>query len=892
MTKEEIRLGEGQRREKHWKRWGPYLSERAWGTVREDYSPDGNAWEYLPHDHARSRAYRWNEDGLAGICDRHQSICFALALWNERDPILKERLFGLTGNEGNHGEDVKEYYFYLDSTPTHSYMRYLYKYPQARFPYSQLVEEHRHRGRDQPELELLDTGVFNEDRYFDIFVEYAKVDVEDILIKVNVFNRGPETARLRLLPTIWFRNTWGGDVARPELRQVPGAIELDHPSLGKRWLYYDGSPELLFTENETNVKRLFGVENRCTCVKDGVNDYIVQGVKEAIATEPMGTKAAAHYQLEIGAGQAATVRLRLSDIDFSGIAEAVFDRFDQLLSLRKSEADEFYATVIPQDLSSDAQNVMRQGFAGMLWSKQFYHYVVKQWLEGDPGSPPPPAERLNGRNKEWPHLYNADVISMPDKWEYPWYAAWDLAFHCVPLALIDCDFAKEQLVLLLREWYMHPNGQLPAYEWAFGDVNPPVHAWAAWRVYKIDKKRTGKGDRAFLERIFHKLLLNFTWWVNRKDAEGMNIFQGGFLGLDNIGVFDRGAPLPTEGYMEQSDGTSWMAMYTLNLLAIALELAGTDPAYEDVASKFWEHFIHIAHAMNHRGKDGMGLWDEMDGFFYDVLKFPDGRKYPMRVRSMVGVIPLFAVETLESELLDRLPGFKRRLEWFIDNRHDLVRNVACMRTRGMGERRLLSIVSADQLRRVLQTMLNEQEFLSPYGIRALSQYHRDHPYALSVNGMEYRVDYQPAESTSGLFGGNSNWRGPIWFPVNYLLIESLQKLHYYFGDDFKVEFPSGSGNMLTLWEVAAELSRRLTRIFLRDEQGRRPVYGDVTKFQSDPNWRDLLLFHEYFHGDTGAGLGASHQTGWTGLVAKLLQQSGESPKHKKRQGSTRSMFAQ
>ena len=882
MTKEEIRLVECQRREKHWKRWGPYLSERAWGTVREDYSPYGNAWEYLPHDHARSRAYRWNEDGLAGICDRHQLICFALSFWNERDPILKERLFGLTGNEGNHGEDVKEYYFYLDSTPTHSYMKYLYKYPHAPFPYSQLLEENRHRGKDQPEFELLDTGVFDEDRYFDIFVEYAKGDVEDIFIKISVSNRGPETARLRVLPTIWFRNTWGRDSTRPVMRQVAGAIELNHPSLGKRWLYCEGSPELLFTENETNFKRLFGVGNRSKCVKDGINDYIVHGVKEAVAAESSGTKAAAHYQLEIGAGETAIVRLRLSDIDFSGVAEAAFEGFDDLLSTRKTEADAFYATVIPQDLSSDAQNVMRQGFAGMLWSKQFYHYVIKEWLEGDPGNPPPPAERLGGRNKEWPHLYNADVISMPDKWEYPWYAAWDLAFHCVALALVDSDFAKEQLVLLLREWYMHPSGQLPAYEWGLGDVNPPVHAWAAWRVYKIDKKRTGKGDRAFLERIFHKLLLNFTWWVNRKDADGMNIFQGGFLGLDNIGIFDRGAPLPTGGSLEQSDGTSWMAMYTLNLLAIALELASEDPAYEDVASKFWEHFIYIANAMNHRGDDGIGLWDETDGFFYDVLKFPDGSKYPMRVRSMVGLIPLFAVETLEPEMLDRLPDFKRRLEWFIDNRPDLVKNVACMRTRGMRERRLLSTVSPEQLRRVLQTMLNDREFLSPYGIRAMSQYHRDHPYALSVNGMEYRVDYQPAESTTGLFGGNSNWRGPIWFPVNYLLIESLQKLHHYFGDDFKVELPSGSGNMLTLWEVAAELSRRLTKIFLRDEQGRRPLYGDLKSFQHDPNWRDLLLFYEYFNGDTGAGLGASHQTGWTGLVTKLLQQSGESPKHTRR----------
>jgi Glycosyl hydrolase family 63 C-terminal domain len=894
MTAEETRLQESRERRKHWKRWGPYLSERAWGTVREDYSPQGNAWEYLPHDHARSHAYRWNEDGLAGISDRHELICFALALWNERDPILKERLFGLTGNEGNHGEDVKEYYFYLDNTPTHSYMKYLYKYPQVEFPYAQLAEENRRRGKDRPEFELLDTGVFNEDRYFNVFVEYAKGDVEDILIKITVTNRGPETAPLRLLPTIWFRNTWswdGGNDPRPDMRQLPHAIELDHPGLGKRWLYYEGSPELLFTENETNFQRLFGVENRCPYVKDGINDCVVSGRKDAVAGEPIGTKAAAHYKLQIPPGATVTIRLRLSDIEFSGATKAAFDGFDQLVTLRKNEADAFYCTVIPQDLSADAQNVMRQGFAGMLWSKQFYHYVVREWLQGDPGNPPPPAERNNGRNKEWPHLYNADVISMPDKWEYPWYAAWDLAFHCVPLALVDCEFAKEQLVLLLREWYMHPNGQLPAYEWALGDVNPPVHAWAAWRVYKIDKKRNGKGDRAFLERVFHKLLLNFTWWVNRKDADGMNIFQGGFLGLDNIGVFDRSAPLPTGGYIEQSDGTSWMAMYTLNLLAIALELASKDPAYEDVASKFWEHFIYIAHAMNHRGSDGMGLWDEMDGFFYDVLRFPDGRKYPMRIRSMVGLIPLFAVETLEPELLEHLPGFKRRLEWFVDNRPDLTGNVACMRTRGMSERRLLSIVGRDQLRRVLQVMLDEQEFLSPYGIRALSRHHKDNPYTLAVNGMEYRVNYEPAECSTELFGGNSNWRGPIWFPVNYLLIESLQKFHHYLGDEFKVEFPSYSGNMLTLWEVAAELSRRLAKIFLKNEKGERPVYQGIEKFQNDPNWNDLILFHEYFHGDTGRGVGASHQTGWTGLVTKMLQQSGESSKRRKREHSAGVAFA-
>jgi hypothetical protein len=892
-AKEDIRLAESRDRKKHWKRWGPYLSERAWGTVREDYSPFGNAWEFFPHDHASSRAYRWNEDGIAGICDRHQLICFAITLWNEHDPILKERLFGLTGNEGNHGEDVKEYYFYLDSTPTHSYMKFLYKYPHAPYPYAALVEESRKRGKDQPEYELLDTGIFGDDRYFDVFVEYAKADVEDILIAVTLVNRGPDAARIRLLPTVWFRNTWswGAHDPRPEMRASSGGIELNHPTYGRRWLYFEGSPELLFTENETNFKKLFEVENGAPCVKDGINDYIVNGIRTAVSAEHRGTKGSAHYEMEIDAGQNVTVRLRLTNLDFSAGSSSLFDDFERIFSLRKREADEFYASIIPQALSADARNVMRQGFAGMLWSKQFYHYVIKDWLEGDPGNPPPPKERLNGRNREWPHLYNADVISMPDKWEYPWYAAWDLAFHCIPLALVDPDFAKEQLTLLVREWYMHPNGQLPAYEWAFGDVNPPVHAWAAWRVYKIDKKRSGKGDHAFLERVFHKLLLNFTWWVNRKDAEGMNIFQGGFLGLDNIGVFDRSAPLPTGGYIEQSDGTSWMAMYTLNLLAIALELASKDPAYEDVASKFWEHFIYIAHAMSHRGHDDMGLWDDQDGFFYDVLKLPDGRKHPMRIRSMVGLIPLFAVETLEPELLDRLPGFKRRLEWFIDNRRDLVANIACMRTAGMGERRLLSIANRDQLRRILEFMLDEKEFLSPHGIRALSQYHRHHPYTLDVNDMEHRVDYEPGESTTGLFGGNSNWRGPIWFPMNYLLIESLQKFHHYFGDEFKVEFPTRTGNMLTLWGVAAELSRRLTNIFLRDEQGWRPVNADLEKFQADPHWRDLIQFHEYFHGDSGKGLGASHQTGWTGLVTKLLQQSGEGRKRQQRNPSSDLTYA-
>jgi hypothetical protein len=884
MTTEEIRLAESRARKKHWRRWGPYLSERAWGTVREDYSPHGNAWEYLPHDHARSRAYRWNEDGLAGISDRRQMICFAIALWNERDPILKERIFGLAGNEGNHGEDVKEYYFYLDSTPSHSYMKYLYKYPHGEYPYAKLVEENRRRDKRQPEFELFNTGVFDEDRYFDVFVEYAKADVEDILIKITVTNRGPEAANLRVLPTIWFRNTWswGNRARRPMLHEARPApnpvIELNSSPVNQtqsntHWLHCDGSPELLFTENETNARRLFGIENLTRFVKDGINDQIVHGVKEAVNPEHVGTKGAAHYKLSLGSGETVVIRMRLGDSDFKG-ANA-FDAFDKTFALRQREADEFYASVIPQHLSADAQNVMRQGFAGMLWSKQFYHYVVKDWLQGDRDNPRPPEERRKGRNHQWTHLYNADVISMPDKWEYPWYAAWDLAFHCIPLALVDPDFAKEQLTLMLREWYMHPNGQLPAYEWALGDVNPPVHAWAAWRVYKIDKKRTGRGDREFLKRIFHKLMLNFTWWVNRKDAEGMNIFQGGFLGLDNIGVFDRSAPLPTGGYLEQSDGTSWMAMYTLNLLAIALELAKEEPCYEDVASKFWEHFVYIAHAMSHRGHNCIGLWNEEDGFFYDVLKLPDGSQFPMKIRSLVGLIPLFAVETLEPEALDRLPDFKRRLEWFIDNRPDLTENLACMRSEGLGERRLLSIVDETRLRRILSYMLDEREFLSPYGIRALSQFHREHPYVLHVNGTEHRVDYEPGESSTGIFGGNSNWRGPIWFPVNFLLIESLQKFHHYLGNDFKVEFPTGSGNMKTLWQVAGDLSRRMTNIFLRDKNGRRPVFGNLERFQTDPHWRDLILFHEYFHGDSGSGVGASHQTGWTGVVTKLMQQSGE-----------------
>ena len=906
QTTEDRRLEEARTRKRHWKRWGPYLSERQWGTVREDYSPGGTAWESFPHDHARSRAYRWGEDGLGGISDRHQMICFGLALWNGRDSILKERLFGLTGNQGNHGEDVKEYYFYLDSTPTHSYMRMLYKYPQAAFPYQQLVEENLRRGREAPEYELIDTGVFAENRYFDVFVEYAKADAEDILIKITAVNRGPEPAALQILPSLWFRDTWswGKDLRRPIARSatcVPGSVcaEVQHWQYGKRWLLCAGQPDLLFTENETNNQKLFGGKNR-SYVKDAFHTYVIQGDKGAVNPKQMGTKMAALYPAELGPGESVTLKLRLTDMEplaamdnNSGMVGTISspghaDRaegvpasndfaagFDALFATRQKEADEFYASRIPKELSDDAKLIMRQSFAGMMWCKQYYHYDVRSWLEGDPAGPKPPEQRLHGRNKDWTHLYNDDIISMPDKWEYPWYAAWDLAFHCIPLALVDPDFAKEQLILLLREWYMHPNGQLPAYEWAFGDVNPPVHAWAAWRVYKIERRLRGVADRGFLEKVFHKLLLNFTWWVNRKDPDGMNIFQGGFLGLDNIGVFDRSAPLPTGGHLEQSDGTSWMGMYCLNMLAIALELAKEDPAYEDVASKFFEHFVHIAHAMNDVGINGRSLWDDADGFYYDALHLPNGEEHFMKIRSMVGLIPLFAVETLEPEIVDRLPGFKRRMQWFIDNHADVPEHIEMTQRSARGVRRLLSLVNRKQLKRVLARMLDETEFLSPHGIRALSRYHLDHPYEVAVNGNVSRVDYEPAESTTGIFGGNSNWRGPIWFPVNYLLIESLQKFHHYYGEDFKVECPTHSRTESDLWQVAAEISRRLVRIFLRGKDGRRPVAGGTELFQDDPHWRDLILFYEYFHGDNGAGIGASHQTGWTGLVAKLIEQSGE-----------------
>ncbi len=888
---EDRRLEESRQRKIHWKRWGPYLSERQWGTVREDYSANGTAWDYLPHDHARSRAYRWGEDGIGGICDRHQRICLAVSLWNGRDPILKERLFGLNGQEGNHGEDVKEYYFYLDSTPTHSYMQFLYKYPQAEFPYTQLLEENRKRGRALPEFELWDTGVFSENRYFDVFVEYAKASSEDVLMRITAWNRGPETAPLWLLPTLWFRNrwSWGRDPDRPRValaqESTPGAVILDveEKMYGQRWLAVEGAPQVLFTENETNFKRLFDIENRTPYVKDAIDEFVVHDREDAVNPARTGTKAAALFRYDLAPGASTTVRLRLTNA-LSGKGrsrtaggDAIFGApFDATFDVRKKEADDFYSKISERrKLGGDAQNVMRQAFAGLLWSKQYYHYDVSKWLEGDPSGPPPPPERQFGRNHRWTHLYSEDVLSIPDNWEFPWFAAWDLAFHTLPMSMIDPDYAKDQLILLLREWYMHPSGQLPAYEWAFDDVNPPVHAWAAWRIYRIEGRMRGKYDRDFLERVFHKLLINFTWWVNRKDPDGMNIFEGGFLGLDNIGVFDRSAPLPTGGHLEQSDGTSWMGLYCLVMLVMALELAKKDDAYEDVASKFFEHFVYIAEAMNNRGGEGIELWDEQDGFYYDVLHLPDGSHTYMKVRSMVGLIPLFAVANLEPEWLDGLDSFQRRMNWFVENKPMLALHMDTSQKSAKGTRRLLSLVSRERLPRLLSYMLDEREFLSPYGIRSLSKFHRDHPYVLRVNGTEHRVDYEPAESRTGLFGGNSNWRGPIWFPLNYLLIESLQRFHYYYGDDLKVECPTGSGHMMTLWEVATELSHRLTRLLLRQPDGTRPALAPVSAFQSDPHWKDLLQFNEYFHGDNGEGLGANHQTGWTALAAKLLEQNGE-----------------
>ena len=888
MTAEEQRLKENRDHTAYWTRWGSYLSERQWGTVREDYSPDGSAWSSFSHADSLSRVYRWGEDGIAGISDNHQRLCFALNLWNEQDPILKEKLFGLTGKQGNHGEDVKEYYFYLDNTPTHAYMKYLYKYPQAAYPYQLLVEENQQRDRTSPEFELLDTGVFDENRYFDVFVEYAKNSPEDILIKITAINRGPESKTLHLLPTLWFRNTWSWyhEAEKPCLKVLSNhdkfsIIEANHPTLGARWLYCNATDELLFTENETNFARLYSQENSSPYVKDGINNYLVEGEQEAVNPQQIGTKFSAHYQLSIAAGESKTIELRLSDSD--SLDNPFGGQFEQVFEQRISEANEFYDRLAPKNIGSDERSVIRQALAGMLWNKQFYYYVVDDWLKGDPVGPKPPQSRLDGRNSEWIHLFNDDILSMPDKWEYPWYAAWDLAFHLVPLALIDPDFAKLQIERLTREWYMHPNGQIPAYEWSFSDVNPPVQAWAAWRIYKIEQKVYGRTDKDFLERVFQKFLLNFTWWVNREDSRGKNVFQGGFLGLDNIGLFDRSSELPGGGYLEQADATSWMGMYCLNMLQIALELAVDNPPYEDIASKFFEHFLYIADAMNRIGNE-VSLWDEEDGFYYDALNCPTGDcptgdRLLLKVRSLVGLIPLFAVNSIEPDILNQLPDFKKRLEWFVNNRPDLKRNVACMETEGVGARRLLAICYAtpradgksNKLQRVLTRLLDEKEFLSPYGIRSLSKYHQDNPYSLSIDGNEYQVDYQPAESRSGMFGGNSNWRGPIWLPVNYLIIEALQGFHNYLGDDFKVECPTGSGNWLTLHEVAVELSQRLMRIFLKDSSGKRPVFGGIEKFQTDPHWRDYILFHEYFHGDNGAGLGASHQTGWTGLVAYLIR---------------------
>jgi len=884
-TAEHKRLQAYRDRTSNWKHWGPYLSERAWGTVREDYSAMGEAWDYFPHEHARSRVYRWNEDGLAGICDRNQFLCFSLALWNGNDAILKERLFGLTGNQGNHGEDVKEVYFYLDSTPTHSRMRMLYKYPQAAFPYEDLLETNAQRSHDDNEYELLDAGIFDEQRYFDVFVDYAKADQDDILIKITVTNHGPEAAPLHVLPQVWFRNTWawgyeagpmGDTPEKPKLhKQDDRTVRLEHPTLGTYFLYVEGNadghlPELLFTDNETNTERLFSTPNPTPYVKDAFHTYLVEGRKDAVNPANEGTKAAAHYPTELAAGATQVFQLRLS----STAHEDPFADFAATFAERESEADAFYETIQSPALKDDAKRVQRQAFAGMLWSKQLYYYDIPQWLAGDPAQPTPPEARKHGRNSKWKHLTNFDLISMPDTWEYPWYAVWDLAFHCISLVLVDADFAKRQLELLTREWYMAPNGQLPAYEWAFGDVNPPVHAWATLRVYQIDTKENGVADRAFLEGVFHKLLLNFTWWVNRKDAEGRNIFEGGFLGLDNISVFDRSAPLPTGGHLSQSDGTAWMGFYCTAMLKIALELAKEDPVYEDIASKFFEHYLRIAHALNSLGGDG--LWNEEDGIFYDALNLPDGEVVPLKVRSLVGLMPLIAVATLEPEVYEKLPDFCRRMEWFLHNRPTLAGPLAELHEHGTEERRLMSFLSKDQLISVLGYLLDEEEFLSPHGIRSVSKYHQEHPYTFHVNGDKaFTVAYEPAESRSGLFGGNSNWRGPVWFPINYLILEALQRYHHYYGDDCLVECPTGSGNRVNLWEVSVDLSKRLMNLFLRDDQGRRPVYGEQHVFQEDAAWRDYILFYEYFHGDSGVGLGASHQTGWTGLVAKLIRQSGE-----------------
>ena len=872
------RLQEDAQRQRNWKRWGPYLSERQWGTVREDYSEGGACWEYFSHDQARSRAYRWGEDGLLGFTDRECRLCFAVALWNGRDPILKERLFGLTGPEGNHGEDVKELYYYLDSSPTHSYMKALYKYPQAEYPYAWLVEENRRRGKQEREFELLDSGVFEGNRYFDVFVEYAKASPDDVLIRLTIANRGPDRAEIQLLPTLWFRNTWSwgrsgeGYWAKPTIeRSGDAALLATHQTLGRYRLAADPiggqAPEALFTENETNSQRLYQSPGP-RHAKDAFHDYVIHGRTDAVNPEERGTKAALRYALAIPAGEEVTIRLRLTT-ERECKPRPFTREFDDTFARRQAETDSFYADRLPKELTADERAVARQGYAGLLWSKQFYHYVIDQWLAGDPAQPPPPDGRRNGRNNDWRHLYNRDIISMPDKWEYPWYAAWDLAFHMVPFAQIDPQFAKDQILLFLREWYMHPSGQMPAYEFAFNDVNPPVHAWAAWRVYKITGAR-GQRDRVFLARVFQKLLLNFTWWVNRKDAEGKNLFSGGFLGLDNIGVFDRSQPLPTGGHLEQADGTAWMAFYCVTMLSMALELAKDDPVYEDLASKFFEHFVAIVDAMNSLG--GSGLWDESDGFYYDQLHAP-GQHVPLRVRSLVGLMPLIAVELLEHEITDRLPGFAKRLRWFLDNRPELARYISCREENGHEDctHQLLAIPTRERLEKSLRYMLDEREFLSPYGIRSVSRIHQEAPYVFHADGREYRVDYVPGESNTWLFGGNSNWRGPIWFPINYLLLEALERYHRFYGDTLRVECPTGSGRWMNLQEVAREIATRLARPFLPDASGHRPLHDGEPRYASDPHWNSLVLFHEYFHADTGRGLGASHQTGWTALVVRAIE---------------------
>ena len=869
MNKEKERLLSIKSNGNLWHKWGPYLTGRQWGTVREDYSPNGNAWDYISHDDARSKAYRWGEEGIAGISDDRQLICFSIAFWNKKDPIIKERYFGLTGDQGNHGEDVKEYYYYLDNTPTHSYMKMLYKYPQEEFPYLILLEENKRRTKTDTEFELIDTGIFNEDKYFDVFIEYAKNSEEDILINVTLHNRGKEEAAINLLPQIWFRNTWiwGKDNGKPKMFQAENnSIKLVHEKMGEYFLFYDGNPEILFCDNETNYKRLYNVDNANAYLKDGINDYITQNNKTSINQSKTGTKAACNYDLEINGASFKIVKLRFA----KNPIEDPFKDYNSIIDEKKNEADEFYADIQTEITNEDAKNVQRQAFAGMLWNKQFYYYDVEEWINGDKGQPEPPKERKGGRNKDWLHLNNADIISIPDKWEYPWYATWDLAFHCIPFAMIDPEFAKKQLVLFTREWYMHPNGQLPAYEWNFSDVNPPVHAWATWRVYKIDQKLQGKSDINFLERVFHKLLINFTWWVNKKDRGGNNIFQGGFLGLDNIGVFDRSSRFATGSHLDQSDGTSWMAMFSLNMLRISLELSKKKSIYQDLATKFFEHFLYIAKSMTNMGSEGVGLWDDEDEFYYDALHIDD-RIYRLKVRSMVGLIPLFAVEVLEPELMKIAPEFEARLNWFLTNKPEMAALVSRWNEKGSGERTLLSLLRGHRMKKLLERMLDETEFLSDYGIRALSKYYEQNPYEFYMNGKKFEVKYTPAESDNALYGGNSNWRGPIWFPVNFLILESLYRFHHYYGDDFKIECPTNSGKYVTIKEAADQLAVRLSKIFLKDENGLRPVFRYNKKFQIDPHFKDYLLFHEYFHGDNGMGVGASHQTGWTGLIAKILQ---------------------